>query len=106
MHMPYRDRLRQREYQRRWNATRRATWLAGKCCVDCGSTSHLEIDHVVASDKADHRIWTWSEERRLRELAKCAVRCRPCHVRKGLRSGELRRSAVLVPEDVVAIRAM
>lgn len=104
--MPYSDPARQRDYQRRWNARRRAEWLEGRCCADCGSTNDLELDHVVPGEKVEHRVWTWTRVRRERELAKCVARCRRCHVAKGVRSGELRRSAILVPDDVIAIRAM
>lgn len=77
--MPIADLTVRRQYQRKWVAERRAAFFAGKCCVDCGSTSGLELDHVDPSTKVHHAIWSWSEPRRLSEIAKCVVRCRSCH---------------------------
>ena len=73
--MPYKDPEKQREYQRQWMADRRAEWFSGKSCVDCGSTEALELDHVDPSIKIDHKVWSWSLERREAELAKCEARC-------------------------------
>lgn len=79
--MPYADPAKQRTYQREWTADRRARYLVGKCCVDCGSTVRLEFDHVNG-EKASHRIWTWAPTRLEAELAKCVTRCRTCHQRR------------------------
>lgn len=86
--MPYRDPDMQRRYQREWMARRRAEWFDGKVCVDCGGTERLEVDHVDRRlkspklKKTNTSIWSWSQERRDVELAKCVVRCRDCHQRK------------------------
>jgi hypothetical protein len=40
------------------------------------------VDHVDPSTKVNHVIWSWSENRRLAELAKCQVLCHDCHVKK------------------------
>lgn len=80
--MPYKDKARQRDYSRQWIAKRRATWFENKSCVQCGSTERLELDHVDPSTKVDHCIWSWSEERRNFEIAKCQVLCYDCHRRK------------------------
>jgi hypothetical protein len=77
--MPYKDPERRREYQREWCARRRSAWLDGKYCVDCGATDNLEVDHVNPQAKVSHRIWSWSQERRERELRLCVVRCEVCH---------------------------
>jgi 5-methylcytosine-specific restriction endonuclease McrA len=78
--MPYADPERQREYAREWMAKRRRVWLqANGPCVDCGSWEELEVDHVDPATKISHRIWSWSDERREAELAKCVIRCRVCH---------------------------
>lgn len=78
--MSYRIAERQRAFQRNWVARRRASWLAENGpCVGCGATDHLEVDHVYPEQKVDHRVWSWSDERRQEELAKCRVLCRDCH---------------------------
>lgn len=68
---------------RLWMRMRRDDWFrtAGPC-VDCGSTEYLEIDHNNPAQKVSHRVWSWSEARRSAELAKCSVRCRPCHQKR------------------------
>lgn len=68
-----------REYQRKWKADRRAAWFSNKECVDCGAKNDLQLDHVDPESKLDHKIWSWSWERILKEVAKCVVRCVPCH---------------------------
>lgn len=61
---------------------RRAAYLADKCCNYCLSTENLEIDHIDPSTKVASEVWTWSEERRNAELAKCQVLCERCHMVK------------------------
>jgi len=81
--VPYRDKEAQREYQRRWMARRREDWLsANGPCVKCGSWDDLEVDHIDPSKKVSHKVWSWREDRRLEELAKCQVLCRNCHYAK------------------------
>lgn len=70
---------RQREYQRQWVAQRRSVYFADKACVDCGATERLELDHEDPAQKVSHRIWSWAQERRDAEIAKCVVRCADCH---------------------------
>src|SRR4030081_2007122 len=77
--MPMPTKELQREYQRLWIARRRAAYFKDKSCVDCGSKESLQLDHIDRTTKVDHRIWSWSEERRSEELEKCTVRCQPCH---------------------------
>ena len=80
--MPYKDKEKQKRYQREWYARRRAEWFADKRCVDCGTRDDLELDHIVQSEKVTHRIWSWSKKRRDEELAKCVARCKPCHEKR------------------------
>jgi len=88
--MPHTDPERKRQYQRAWKAKRREEWInTNGPCVDCGTWEDLQVDHVNAADKATHRVFSWSAPRREAELAKCVVRCRPCHVAKTYRCGEL-----------------
>lgn len=77
--MPYADRTKQREYLRKWIAARRKTFFCGKKCANCNSKENLELDHKDPKTKVDHKVWSWSETRRLAELAKCQVLCRKCH---------------------------
>ena len=78
-----RDLEKQRDYQRRWMASRRAKYLAERGpCVQCGSSEKLEVDHIDPKTKVSHRFWSWKTERLLEELNKCQVLCRNCHVKK------------------------
>jgi hypothetical protein len=81
--MPYSDPERQKKYAREWLARRRSTWLKENGpCVNCGSWKGLEVDHVDPKKKVDHRVWSWSVERRNKELSKCQVLCARCHKKK------------------------
>lgn len=48
-------------------------------CQDCDTWKDLELHHVDPLLKEDSRIWSWSDERREAELAKCIVLCTECH---------------------------
>lgn len=54
--------------------------LGGKC-IDCGSTSDLEFDHVEPSEKSFTISSGWSMNIDLvrEELSKCVLRCSTCH---------------------------
>lgn len=71
-----------RNYQREWIRARRAAYFSDKSCVICSSTEDLELDHIDPTTKTSHKIWSWSESRRLTELAKCQVLCYLCHKAK------------------------
>lgn len=109
--MPYADPARQREYMRLWMKRRRDEWVAENGpCIDCGSFENLQVDHIDAEFKVTHRVWSWSKKRREAELAKCVVRCRPCHAKKTTALGEHARgekngSAKLTAAKVLEIRA-
>lgn len=77
--MPMKTKESQREYQRKWKAARRLAWMAGKSCRKCGSVSQLEVHHIDQSEKIDHKVWSWSNDRRDRELSKCEILCHLCH---------------------------
>jgi hypothetical protein len=42
----------------------------------------LQIDHLDRQQKVDHRLWSWSAERRGAELAKCQGLCWEHHKQK------------------------
>ena len=74
-------RFDKRRYQRDWLRRRREAWLADKSCVHCGSRQDLHIHHCDPNEKFEHRVWSWRQDRREAELAKCEVLCHPCHRR-------------------------
>jgi hypothetical protein len=109
--VPYSDPDRQRQYQNEWLRKRWRDWLKEHGpCIDCGTWDDLQVDHADASTKVTHRVWSWSKARRDAELAKCVVRCGPCHKAKTLACNENRRgertgTAKLTAADVLTIRA-
>ena len=82
--MPYRDKRQQQEFQRKHVAAKRAAWVRkfGGCCKRCGSTEKLQFDHIDATKKVSHRIWSWTDQRISEELLKCQLLCRTCHQAK------------------------
>lgn len=80
--MPYKDKAKQANYQNQWLQARRKRWLAKNGpCQKCGSTKSLMAHHTDPDQKNEHRVWSWSKERRETELKKCIVLCRKCHGR-------------------------
>ena len=80
--MPFENKEKSNEYHRNRIAKTRSDFLSGKSCVKCGSEKELEIDHIKREDKISHRIWSWSKERREKELKKCQILCVLCHREK------------------------
>lgn len=81
--MPYRDRAEQNRFQAEWTRRRRQEWItANGPCAECGSWQALELDHIDPEQKVEHRVWSWSEARRVEELKKCQVLCESCHAKK------------------------
>lgn len=88
--MPYKDPRRRRRYHRRymrtWIAERKRRMLlefyGSLRCEFCGSQDYddLRLHHVDPEEKDTHRIWSWSEDRIRKELAKCMLLCHSCHV--------------------------
>ena len=70
---------RKKEYQKKWVANRRSLYFYDKVCKNCGSSSRLELHHLDPKLKISHSIWSWSKERREKELEKCIVLCKECH---------------------------
>lgn len=109
--MPYKNKDQQREYQRIWMSERRASYLRDKSCVDCGSSTDLEIDHIEPDKKVSHRIWSWSKDRIEQELEKCVTRCSSCHKVKTFLNNEKPRgvdvgTSKLTEADIVNIRKL
>lgn len=73
-----RDKLRSYLNQR-WRAVRNAWLLLNGPCAQCQSWERLEVDHKDPKTKTHHSVWTWAEDRRNDELAKCQVLCFVCH---------------------------
>ena len=81
--MPYKDSRQQSAYQNERNKARREKWLAEHGpCAKCGSRDRLEVDHINPLEKVGHNVWSWSEQRRNAELAKCQILCAVCHREK------------------------
>lgn len=74
---PYTDPERQRTFSREWAARRRAEWMAGRSCAECGSERSLSVHHPTVSMKS---IWTRRASYRNPLLAEATVLCRRCRM--------------------------
>jgi hypothetical protein len=74
----------QKNYQRNWLRKRREDFFSNKSCVLCGSTAHLELDHINPEEKITHNVWSRNEKFRNEELSKCQVLCKSCHKQKSI----------------------
>lgn len=106
--MPYADPLKQRDWQNKWMQERRRAWLKENGpCIDCHGWEELQVDHRDPSQKVSHRVWSWREDRRLKELAKCCARCLKCHKKKSAKErakGEQHGKTLLTEKEVRQIR--
>lgn len=76
--MPHTLETRKRAYEK--IKVRKQNWFVNNGpCVKCGSFEDLELDHINPNTKESHCVWSWSEERRNKELAKCQCLCNSCH---------------------------
>lgn len=86
--MPYKDHEKQKEFQRKWIAKRRADHFKGKKCRHCGkplTSKSGKLDHVTPQKnkgKYDQRIWSLGKEKRSKELKKTQTLCDKCHKKK------------------------
>lgn len=72
---------RKRAYQK--IKDRKRVWFSlNGPCKRCGSWENLELDHINRNEKESHCVWSWSEDRRSKELEKCQVLCHNCHAKK------------------------
>jgi len=78
--MGYKDKDKQREYQRTWCNQRRTEFFKDKECYFCKSKKNLQLHHIDKDDKIASAIWSWEETRRLEEIAKCIILCESCHI--------------------------
>jgi hypothetical protein len=78
--MPHTPKTRARAYQKM--KKRRADFFEGKTCVKCGSKEFLELDHIDPAKKKSHKVWSWSDASRKKELRKCQILCAKCHKEK------------------------
>lgn len=66
---------------------RRDEYMTNKSCPYCGATEDLVLHHLFPKDsilegrRGNYNIWSWSESWRIKELLKCLVVCRACHVK-------------------------
>jgi hypothetical protein len=80
--MPYKNKEKQRQCQRIWLQQRRDSFFCDKKCVICNSKKDLQLDHKNPETKISHKIWSWAEDRRSKELERCQVLCKECHKEK------------------------
>lgn len=86
--MPYKDHEKQKEFQRKWIAKRRADHFKGKKCRKCGkplTAKSGKLDHIKPQEnkgKYDQRIWSLSKKKRSKEIAKTQTLCAACHKKK------------------------
>ncbi|WNN95067.1 HNH endonuclease [Microbacterium phage Magritte] len=98
--MPFKDKAAYNAYMaeymlRRYHRRRaEAIEQLGGRCVDCGTTDSLEFDH----DDRDSKTWNMakiltsgSKQMVQEELAKCVLRCNPCHIAKSQRVGDFKK---------------
>lgn len=87
-------------YPRERYRRNRANYLEGKCCVKCGGTENLEIDHIDPSTKKrkgkqnNCNMFMWSIAEREEELEKCQVLCHDCHLEKTLLENKSKRKNI------------
>jgi 5-methylcytosine-specific restriction endonuclease McrA len=80
-----------KRYQRDWMRDRRTAWvMENGPCKHCGSWEQLEIDHIIPALKEMNigSIWSRTKEIRDKELAKCQILCKSCHLKKTLSERE------------------
>lgn len=80
--MPLKNKDLQRSYQRGWLTGRKSFFLEGMKCAKCKSDGTLEFDHRDPKNKWKHSFWSYKKETILRELKKCQLLCKKCHMKK------------------------
>lgn len=61
--------------------------LLGGHCQECNETDNLEIDHINQEDKSfdPGKFFNLSLEKIKKEISKCQLLCKDCHLKKTLR---------------------
>lgn len=78
--------LQAKEYQKRRYKCRMSYALKtlGGCCISCGKSKKLELDHIDPNTKNKNisSMYNLSLIRFNEELLKCQILCRTCHLQK------------------------
>ena len=86
-----RDKKKYNKYQKQYMLNRyyrrqeKAIRQLGGACVTCGTKESLEFDHIDPITKEftlAKGLATWAESRIQKELSKCQLLCKPCHIDK------------------------
>lgn len=67
---------------------RRNQFFQGKCCVYCKGTQFLQLHHKIPENKIGHWVWGWKEAKRQKELKKCIILCKNCHIQHHRKFGK------------------
>src|SRR5216117_3200210 len=75
--------------------------LGGKC-IKCGSVENLEIDHIDPKTKSFNfsKIWSFSPEKYSKELEKCQILCKDCHMKKSREKGSFNKSPMIISKGL------
>lgn len=81
-----------KEYIREYRKKRKleALTLLGGCCINCGTTSNLEFDHIDPLTKINiiSNMYTAKYELFIAEVHKCQLLCHDCHIEKSNNNGD------------------
>ena len=88
--MGLKDKKQYNEYMRKYMLERYHKRLKeskdkfGNICSKCENTNQLEFDHIDSSTKTFTivKMWYVSEEKFAKELSKCQLLCKNCHIEK------------------------
>lgn len=83
--MPYKDKAKQNKFQLKYLKNRRQEWLwANGPCKVCATFKKLELSYIKKrrGDIKTAGIWSLTEVKRKRILARCEVLCHKCNEAK------------------------